>query len=271
MTAGQLVLHCQPTVDCRDGSLQGAEALIRWRRRDGTFVPTREWVPLAEGPGLRNRFNLHVLALAAEHQRAWAARGVTVPMSVNVTPACLADDHFVAEVERMFAGSWPERIHLEITERTTTINSHALKANVERLRGLGFRLLLDDFGAGYSSLERLALLPVSTLKIDRSLVTDITIRSAQRAIVEAVTHLAHGLGLDIVCEGVEDARTWAVLQGIGCDRVQGFHVSRPMPADRFPFFVQHYRAMPPQDLPRSTITFDRRVSSDRRISAERRG
>src|SRR5689334_8647706 len=157
MRTNQLILHCQPTVSCRDGALTGAEALIRWRRRDGTFVPTREWVPIAESSALRNKFNLHVLQLAAQHQRGWEARGVDIPVSVNVTPGCLADDSFVPEVERLFAGTWPERINIEITERTTAINSHALKTNVERLRSLGFRFHLDDFGAGYSSLERLSM------------------------------------------------------------------------------------------------------------------
>src|SRR4051794_1010636 len=268
MRTGQLELHCQPTVDCSDGSLQGAEALIRWRRRDGSFMPTREWVPLAEGPALRNRFNLHVLNLAAQHQRAWNARGVHIPLGVNVTPACLADDAFVEDVERMFAGTWPERIRLEITERTTAINSHALKANVERLRSLGFHFLLDDFGAGYSSLERLSMLSVSTLKIDRSLISDITRRAPHRAIVESVIPLAHALGLDVICEGVEDAKTWAALQGLGCDRVQGFHVSRPMPAERFPFFAQHYRPTPPQELPLSTISFERRLADRRAAGAQ---
>ena len=117
---------------------------------------------------------------------------------------------------------------------------------------------------------RLSMLPVSTLKVDRSLITDISLRTPHRAIVASVIRLAHALGLDVICEGIEDAKTWAVLQGMGCDRVQGYHIARPMPAERFPFFAQHYRPTPPQDLSHSMITFDRRQAEDRRVGTDRR-
>ncbi len=270
MSAGQLVLHCQPTVTCADGRICAAEALVRWRHRSGALIFPGEWVPSVERSMLRRRFNLEVLALAAAHQEAWSEEGLRVPLSVNITPAVLADRRFVAAVEEMFAKRPPADLRLEITERTTTINSRGLKANVERLSRLGFQFLLDDFGVGYSSLQRLANLPVSTLKIDRSLSCGVRHDPSHRAIVRWVLHLARALAIDVVCEGVEDGATWNALRGLGCDRIQGYHVARPMPADSFPAFVRAYRPAQPCDGTAGEPRSEHRWRSDRRSGRDRR-
>jgi len=270
MRANQLVLHCQPTVSCLDGEIASAEALVRWRHPRRGLVPPGEWVPVIERSVLRTRFNLQVLALAAAHQADWAAHGLRVPLSVNVTPSVLADEAFVSAVGAMFADRPDHALRLEITERTTAINSPELKANVEQLLGLGFEFLLDDFGAGYSSLHRLANLRVSTLKIDGSLCSDLCHNETHRAIVRSVADLAHALDLEVVCEGVEDHATWGVMQTLGCDRVQGYHIARPMPAESFPDFVAAYRARPPEpQAQESTGRWSR--SEDRRPGEDRRG
>jgi EAL domain-containing protein (putative c-di-GMP-specific phosphodiesterase class I) len=199
--------------------------------------------------GLAREFNLHVLSLAIRRRDAWVAEGVDLPLSVNVTPACLASDKFVEGVDALFAGRSPEgAIELEITERTTEINTASLLANAEKLARRGFKFLIDDFGAGYSSLARLASLPVQTLKIDGSLVGDITSRRIHALIVDTVVGLTRELGQGVIAEGVENEATWLMLQALGCDVIQGYQVARPMPSEDFPAYVRTYRPELP-DLP----------------------
>lgn len=268
IAAGQLELHCQPTVRCADGEIEGAEALVRWRHRSGALVAPGAWVPAVERSRLRDRFNLAVIELAVAQRAAWEREGLRIPLSVNVTPSSLADERFVAALlERLDAsGDALGGLRLEITERTTAINSAALKANAQQLAWRGLELALDDFGVGYSSLARVAHLPVRALKVDGSLVADITEEQRHRAIVQSVVTLAHSLDLRVVGEGVEDAATWAALQGLGCDDVQGYAVARPMPAAQLPAFVRGYRPAPPQ-----APAAERRWSANRRSGDERRG
>ena len=262
----QLVLHCQPTVDCQTGEIVAAETLVRWRHPTRGLIPPGAWVPAIESSRLAGDFNLHVLALAVRQHEAWAAAGIHLPLSVNVTPACLASDRFVASLVELVGGLPAEgAIHLEITERTTEINTDSLRANVEDLADLGFRILLDDFGSGYSSLVRLANLPVATLKIDGSLVADITWREAHALIVDTVIRLTHDLGQSVVGEGVEDDATWRMLQGLGCDVIQGFGVARPMPAEELPAFLEAYVPAPPDRAEQRRGT-DRRQADRRRLA-----
>jgi diguanylate cyclase len=279
MAADQLVLFCQPSVDCQTGRIEAAESLIRWRHRSRRLIPPGPWIEAVEASRICEAFNLHVLGLAIRQRDDWLAQGVDVPLSVNVTPSCLADGRFVESVAALFADRNPrDAIRLEITERTTVINSDTLRANVEYLSAQGFQFLLDDFGAGYSSLIRLANLPVATLKIDGSLVGEVPARGHHCSIVEALSGLAHTLGLGVVAEGVEDQLTWEILQQLGCDRVQGYRVARPMPAAAFPRFVRDYEPAPPRpergmddrrDRDERIAASDRR-SSDRRTGWDRR-
>lgn len=269
MLADQLTLYCQPTVSAGSGDVVGAEALVRWRHPKRGIIAPGEWVPTIERSVLRRRFNLHVLALAANHQSAWRSRGLHLPLSVNITPAVLSDETFIRAVERMFSDRPNDGLCLEITERTTTINSPDLQTNIERLAELGFAFHLDDFGVGYSSLHRLANLPFSTLKIDGSLCADLCHDRTHRAIVRSVARLARELRLEVTCEGVEDQATWRVIQALGADRIQGYYIARPMPAEHFPAFVDSYLPDPPQPddqarEPRWTKSTERRTGRDRR-------
>jgi EAL domain-containing protein (putative c-di-GMP-specific phosphodiesterase class I) len=264
MATNQLVLHCQPTVDCHTGEVVAAEMLVRWRHPTRGLIPPGAWVPTIESSRVAAPFNLHVLGLAVRLHEQWTAAGIDVPLSVNVTPACLASDRFVASLVELFGGRLEDgAIHLEITERTTEINTDALRSNVEDLAELGFRILLDDFGAGYSSLVRLANLPVATLKIDSSLVADITWREAHALIVDTVIRLTHDLGQSVVGEGVENDATWAMLRSLGCDVIQGYGVARPMLAEDFPAFLETYVPAPPE-------LAERRRGADRRGADRRR-
>lgn len=267
MARDQLELFCQPFVSCETGEIVAAEALIRWRHPTRGLLPPVGWVPSVESGRRATAFNLHVLKLAIGHREAWLSAGAAVPLSVNVSPACLADEEFLAGAERLFAERSPAgEIRLEVTEQATVTRGLSIDESVERLRNYGFEFLLDDFGAEYSSLSRLAQLPFSTLKIDGSLVDGLARTRAHRSIVHASISLAHTLGLKAVAERVESVSTWKLLQALGCDQIQGYLIARPMPAEDFPSFVRGYVADPPRGLGRRAVR-DRRAGHDGRAGS----
>jgi EAL domain-containing protein (putative c-di-GMP-specific phosphodiesterase class I) len=262
MARDQLVLHCQPVVDCETGEVEGAEALIRWQHPGRGLLAPKSFLPSVSSRRLGTQLNLHILELALAERDRWDGPARDLPLSVNVTPACLADEQFLAGVERLFEHRSPEgEIRLEVTEQATV--GSGIDVSVARLRSHGFEFLLDDFGAEYSSLSRLAQLPFSTLKIDGSLVDGLATCHAHRSIVHASINLAHTLGLKAVAERVESMATWKLLHALGCDQIQGYLVARPMPADRFSAWVRHYEPAAPAQLhPR-----ERRILRDRRLTA----
>jgi EAL domain-containing protein (putative c-di-GMP-specific phosphodiesterase class I) len=269
MARDQLVLFCQPFVNCLTGHVEAAEALIRWQHPKRGLLPPGAWLPAVETGRAGTAFNLHVMALALAHRARWLDQGVVdVPLSVNVTPAALADATFLTALEELFAECSPTgRIRLEVTEQATVTRGLAIDASVTRLRERGFEFLCDDFGAEYSSLSRLATLPFSTLKIDGSLVEGMTRTHAHRSIVHASISLAHTLGLKAVAERVETMSTWKLLQALGCDQLQGYLVAEPMPAEDFPEFLAAYEPNPPRALRRRE---DRGLPADRRTGGDRR-
>ncbi|MFL5843615.1 MAG: EAL domain-containing protein [Solirubrobacteraceae bacterium] len=267
MAQNQLELFCQPFANCSTGAIEAAEALIRWRHPTRGLLPPGDWVPAVESGRLSTSFNLHVMGLAIGHRARWLDAGVELPLSVNVTPACLSDARFLAGVDTLFAGQSPEgEIRLEVTEQATVTSGLAIDDSVERLRRNGFEFLCDDFGAEYSSLSRLATLPFSTLKIDGSLVEGMTRTRAHRSIVHASISLAHTLGLKAVAERVESPSTWKLLQALGCDQLQGYLIAEPMPAQDFPAWLDAYEP----DAPRALRRRDDRRSGDRRAGGDRR-
>jgi EAL domain-containing protein (putative c-di-GMP-specific phosphodiesterase class I) len=272
MPRGELALYAQPTVDCISGQVVGAEALIRWRHpRRGLLMPG-EWLPAVETGAMSPPFNLHVLELALEHRENWERReGFSLPLSVNVTPDCFTDPRFVDGVEALFGDRSPVgAIRLEVTERATVAGPGSLDTSIDRLRRLGFEFHLDDFGADHSSLSRLATLPFTTLKLDRSLVAPMVRRHSHRLIVAAAIQMSHALGLTVVAEGVEDVPTWSLLQALGSDLIQGFVVARPLPAEELPAFARSHVADPPQSerlMPWRPRSGDRRRLDDRRLEA----
>ena len=264
----EFMLHCQPIVSCSTGEIQAAEALIRWRHPHRGLLAPAEFLPAIRSRALTRVFNLHVLELAIGHHDTWREAGIDVPLSVNVTPACLADERFLLGVERLTAQRSPfGEVRFEVTEQATVTRGVALDHSVERLRRDGFEFLLDDFGAEYSSLSRLAMLPFSSLKIDGSLVAGLTETREHRSIVHAAIHLAHTLGLKAVAERVESQSTWKLLHALGCDQIQGYLISKPMPAEDFPAFAAAYAPAPPAALMRRA---DDRRMGDRRSGQDRR-
>jgi diguanylate cyclase (GGDEF)-like protein/PAS domain S-box-containing protein len=237
----ELFLEFQPRVDLRDGSLQGAEALVRWRHpRHGVLLPGA-FIALAEETGLIGRLGEWVLARACRDIQRWREQGVPAfPVAVNLSPRQFRQRDIVQRIGGILraAGVAAELIELEITETSLMQHTEQTLATLHGLRGMGLRLSIDDFGTGYSSLNYLRRFPVSQLKVDRSFVHDIGADPANAAIVSTVAALARALGLSVVAEGVETAAQLGAVRHCGCEQAQGFLFSRPVPADEVPALVE---------------------------------
>jgi diguanylate cyclase (GGDEF)-like protein/PAS domain S-box-containing protein len=253
LSAGRLALYHQPIFDLATGYCTGFEALLRWRREDGDFVPPAEFIPLAERSGLILELGTHAIALACRQVAAWSRSGNfgDRTVSVNVSSKQLAQSDFAERTIAIArdAGVAPARIRLEITESAMIEDSDGLCRKLAVLRQAGFTLSLDDFGTGYSALWLLPRLPLDTLKIDRSFVQGMLTDPAHARIVEAIIRLGYGMGLGVVAEGIETSAQAAALAALGCAQGQGYLMARPMPAEEvvavvdraFPF--KHIRAL----------------------------
>ena len=235
-----LELHYQPQVDLRDGSLLGAEALLRWRRNDGSLIPPENFVALAEYSGLMVELGAWVLATAMAQLRAWQAGGLNLTrMSVNVSMAQFRDPGFVPMLQRGVeqAGVSAAHLEIEITESMAMLDTDQVTRALAAIRALGVTVAIDDFGTGFSSLAYLHHLPIDRLKVDRSFVRTLTERSAGRSIAATVIGLGKTLGLGVIAEGVETAEQANLLREMGCVEAQGFHYARPMPPADFEAWV----------------------------------
>ena len=227
----ELVLHYQPKVEAGSGHLLGVEALVRWEHPLHGIVAPGDFIPLAERTGLIAPLTHYVLDMALRQCQAWLREGRELAMAVNVSARRLLDLSFPDEVAALLA-TWdvPARLLIiEITESTIMTDPvHAMEI-LGRLNGMGVQISIDDFGTGYSSMSYLKSLPVDELKIDRSFVSHMTSSSPDAVIVRSTVDLGRNLGLRVVAEGVEDLATWDELKMLGCDAIQGYHVSRPLP------------------------------------------
>ncbi len=226
-------LHYQPIVDLRTHRLVAVEALLRWQHPDRGAVSPDDFIPLAEQTGLIVPLTRWVLDTTARQLRAWADAGLDLGAAVNLSARVLHDPDLPEAIAALLAthGVPAARLRVELTESAVMANPTGALDVLTRLAGLGVRIAIDDFGTGYSSLAYLTRLPVDEIKIDRSFVTHMTTQSADATIVASTIGLGHSLGLRFVAEGVEDARTWQTLEALSCDGVQGFYVSRALPAD----------------------------------------
>jgi diguanylate cyclase (GGDEF)-like protein/PAS domain S-box-containing protein len=225
----------QPQLDLRTGRLDRLETLIRWHDpRRGAIAPG-QFIPVAEETGLIVLLGRWVLREACRQAATWAARdGYTPTIAVNLSVREFQVPDLAGEVGQILAetGLPPERLQLEITESVAIDDLEGAIATLNALRGLGLRLALDDFGAGHSSLSYLQRLPIDTLKLDRAFLTDDGPAAARgRAIIPAITALAHALGLAVVAEGVESGHHLTLIRLAGCDWGQGYHIGRPVPAE----------------------------------------
>jgi diguanylate cyclase (GGDEF)-like protein/PAS domain S-box-containing protein len=230
-TLNQLVLHYQPQVRLHDGSVDGVEALIRWQHPTRGLLSPEHFVPFAESTGLIGSVTRWVLDEALRRCRMWSDQGMDLSMSVNVSMRDLQDGWLPTTIQELLDlhGVSPDSLKIEITESTFMANPAGTSQVLNDLRRLGVKVSMDDFGTGYSSLAYLKNLPVDELKLDRTFVRDLPRTRADHAIVKAAVALGRDLGLTLVAEGVEDEQTLRILRSLGCDLVQGFEVSRPLP------------------------------------------
>jgi len=229
----QFVLHYQPKVDLENRGIVGVEALIRWQSPELGLVSPMKFIPLLEETGLILQVGSWALRRAALDHRAWAEQGLKAPrVAVNVSPIQLRQRDFVRDVEHaIMEGIAPVGIDLEITESLIMQDIHATIEKLVLLRKLGVQVAIDDFGTGYSSLSYLAKLPVETLKIDRSFVITMLEDPNTTTLVHTMITLAHSFQLKVVAEGVESEEQANMLRLLGCDQMQGYLFSKPLPVE----------------------------------------
>ena len=239
----EFVLHYQPKVNLVSGRLTGAEALIRWNDPvSGLTLPGR-FIPILEETGLIHDVGRWVLRKAIEDYQRWRNHGLpTVPIAVNVSPLQLRNHNFVAEIQQAVsvAADAAAGLQLELTESLIMQDVNHSIVSLLAIRALGVTIAIDDFGTGFSSLNYLAKLPVDTLKIDRSFVTEMVSGTGGLTLVSVIINLAHELKLNTVAEGVETDEQLRQLRLLGCDEMQGYLFGKPVPAD---IFEQKYMSL----------------------------
>ncbi len=235
-------VHVQPKADMVSGAIGSVEVLARWNHPTLGILAPDEFIPLAERAGLMRALTLQVLDHALTACADWQAAGLTVGVAVNLSARSLADDDLSDEVGALLTerGVPAHLLTLEITESTVMSDPELAIESLNRLRALGVRLAIDDFGIGYSSLSSLRRLPVQELKIDKSFVHDMSNEIEDLMIVRSIVDLGRNLALDVVAEGVETELAWRQLADMGCHLVQGYLVARPMPPASFTAWHEHW-------------------------------
>ena len=245
----QFEVHYQPIVWLASGAALGVEALVRWRREDGSLVPPAEFIPVAEDIGLIMSIGRMVMLTAMRQVREWQDSlpdATMLNLSINLSPRQLYQPDIVDEVVEALriTGFDPAHLTLEITETALMLETTTVSARLDELRTVGARIALDDFGTGYSSLSYLRNFPIDVLKVDKSFIDDIALGSDKANLARAIIELGRTMNLDIVAEGIEDAGQVAELVRLNCRMGQGFHFARPMQADELGRYLDAQRAMP---------------------------
>ena len=238
----QLRLFLQPKINLRTGQVIGAEALVRWEHPERGLVPPMRFIPFAEQTGFIRVLTTWMIEQSAMMSAQLTAEGQPMKLSVNLSTRDLMDQDLPAKLERLL-GQYtvnPNNLILEITESAIMDDPQRAMQTLGRLHAMGLKLSIDDFGTGYSSLAYLKRLPVDELKIDKSFVMNMESDLQDAKIVRSTVDLAHNLGLSVVAEGVENAKSWKLLAGLTCDEAQGYFIARPMPAAQFPHWARNW-------------------------------
>ncbi|MEW6117501.1 MAG: EAL domain-containing protein [Nitrospirota bacterium] len=233
---GELVVYYQPQVSIETRQMICAEALVRWRHPEQGMLDPKHFIPLAEETGIIAAIDEWVLRTACTQCREWQESGIPgMCVTVNLSAEQFQKTDLVERISLILkeTGLEPNRLDLEITESTAMKSLEQTIHNMNRLAEIGVRISIDDFGTGYSSLSYLKKLPIQKLKIDQSFVRDIATDPDDRAIISAVTAVAQNMKLRVIAEGVETEEQFEFLKSIGCQEIQGFFFSKPLPADEF--------------------------------------
>ncbi len=237
-------LHYQPKIELRGGTVEGVEALLRWRHPTRGLIGPTEFIPLAERTTLMRPLTLLVLDMALEQCRRWRDDGLDLSVAVNLAVPNLLDFGLPFDVLELLQ-RWevpPDRLNLEVTENVILANPGRIIGVLKALRKIGVSLSLDDFGTGSSALAHLKHLPIDELKIDRSFVMAMESSPADEVIVRSTTQLAQRLGLRVVAEGVESVRALELVERIGCEVAQGHLLQRPLTAEALAPWLEARRA-----------------------------
>jgi diguanylate cyclase (GGDEF)-like protein len=231
----EFLLHYQPQIDIQTSRIIGAEALLRWEHPvEGTVMPHRI-IPVAEQLGMITSITNWVLVTALRQCKQWSREGISIPVSVNVSARSFQNPRLLEKIEWALqeADVSGDCLEIEITEATLMQDLDHAAEVLNRLSESGVSIAIDDFGTGYSSLSYLKRLPIHTLKIDQSFIIDVGFDQQDVAIVRSIIDLGHNLGYKVVAEGVENSMAWDMLNKLGCDTAQGFHISKPLPEGHF--------------------------------------
>nr|WP_218626525.1 bifunctional diguanylate cyclase/phosphodiesterase [Pseudomonas sp. dw_358] len=240
----ELELHYQPRLDLHSGRIVGLEALVRWRHAERGLLPPSDFVPLAEQSGLIVPLGYWVISRALRDMQALREQGIEpLHMAINLSFRQFHDSQLLATLSRLIIerGVDARWLEFELTETAVMRRNELVKQTMDALGHLGVRFSLDDFGTGFSSFVHLNNLPIALLKIDKSFVGGMETREENRKLVHAMVNLAHNLNLEVVAEGVETTAQLGFLRDFGCDQIQGYLISKPLPLVEL---VEHLQAAP---------------------------
>jgi diguanylate cyclase (GGDEF)-like protein len=236
----ELLLNYQPQLKSSSGKVAGVEALVRWQHKTHGLIPPDDFISLAERTGLIKQLTRWVLRSALQQAIIWHQGGMEIDIAVNLSARNLLDPEFPDVIAGLLASyEFPtQHLILEITETALMADPDLAGEILSRIAEMGVRFSIDDFGTGYSSLAYLKRLPVSEIKIDRSFVMEMMTDENDAVIVHATIELGHNLGLKVVAEGIESEEAMQKLKTLGCDFLQGYHISKPMAAKDFVSWVK---------------------------------
>ncbi|MGB6406680.1 MAG: DUF4084 domain-containing protein [Planococcus donghaensis] len=232
----EFTLHYQPQILAKTGEIIGMEALIRWQKNDGSIVSPGEFIPLAEETRLILPIGEWVLYTACQQAKKWHDDGNShLKLAVNLSSLQFMHDDLITTIQKVLktTGFNASSLELEITESVVLDDAEKAIARMQTLREIGVQIAIDDFGTGYSSLSYLKRFPLNNLKIAQPFVQDMATNPRDKSLVEAMIFIAHSLDMSVIAEGVETEEQLALLQDLGCDEIQGFLFSKPLPTTRF--------------------------------------
>ena len=247
LAAREFVLHYQPKVNMANGTLVGAEGLIRWQHPRRGLLGPQMFLPAVEDDPLAVEIGEWVIGAALEQMESWRAHGLDIPVSVNVAARQLQEPDFVKRLRVLLAahpGAEPSCLELEVLETSALMDMAMVSNHIEECRKLGVSVAIDDFGTGYSSLTYLKRLPTNVLKIDQSFIREMLNDPEDLAILEGVLGLANAFRRRAIAEGVETVEQGTMLLQLGCDEAQGYGIARPMPAAELPGWIAGWKPDP---------------------------